>query len=236
MSDKPAPDIEEQVEALEVRESEQRRKAVYSDEDKFVALAAVDLNGGNVYRTAVAIGIPASTLKGWVESRRLRQEQFAELRKEKRGDLAAKVEALAHSALEAAADPAKVAKATFLQLTTGSAILLDKLRILRGQGLDPDPAAELCRLLNINRSQLPDRLELQPGEEIPPEFAGPIIETQPHPSIPNSFEPESINLEPIPEAHHPDCLINPNLPDSCSCGADDRNQAKLKAQDDEPVN
>jgi len=46
--------------------------------------------------------------------------------------------------------------------------------MLRGEGLEPDPAMELCRLLNINRSQLPERLELQPGEEIPPGF-GPII-------------------------------------------------------------
>ena len=46
-------------------------------------------------------------------------------------------------------------------------------------GLYPDTAAELCRLLNINRSQLPPTLELGPGEEIPKEFAH-ILETKPN--------------------------------------------------------
>ena len=55
---------------------------------------------------------------------------------------------------------------------------LIKVRVLRGQGLDPDPAAELCRLLGINRQQLPERLELPPGEEIPEGF-GPVIDVLP---------------------------------------------------------
>lgn len=38
--------------------------------------------------------------------------------------------------------------------------------------------AELCRLLNINRAQLPERLELEPGEEVPEEFA--ILEARPN--------------------------------------------------------
>jgi hypothetical protein len=50
---------------------------------------------------------------------------------------------------------------------------------LLGHGIDPDPDTELCRLLNINRSQLPERLQLNVGDEIPPEFAR-LFEAKPN--------------------------------------------------------
>jgi len=43
-------------------------KTVYTDEDKFIALAAVHLNAGNVYRTAIALGIAETTLRRCVRS------------------------------------------------------------------------------------------------------------------------------------------------------------------------
>jgi hypothetical protein len=84
--------------------------------------------------------------------------------------------------------PVKIEKATLSQTAVTVGVLTDKIRILRGQGLDPDPANELCRLLGIHRDQLPERLELESGEQLPEGFAeslGPIIDVKP--------EPESVN-------------------------------------------
>lgn len=206
----------------------------YSAEFKYSALAALDLNGGNISATAVAYEVPYTTLYRWNQERKARGEEPSELVKRKRGNLAAKLEDKIHSVVESIT-PEVIRKATLSQRSVFIGIGLDKLRILLGQGLDPDPASELCRLLNLNRSQLPPVLELKPGEEIPAEFAGPVIETVQ--STPDSYEPQAPDdFVFIPEAHHPDCLINPHIPDSCSCGADDRNQIKLKAQDDESIN
>jgi hypothetical protein len=52
--------------------------------------------------------------------------------------------------------PSKVAKAILSQSAVALGIAVDKVRLLHGQGLEPDPATELCKLLGINRSQLPD--------------------------------------------------------------------------------
>lgn len=72
-----------------------------------------------------------------------------------------------------------IQKATLSQRGVFVGIGVDKLKMLLGQGIDPDPAAELCRLLNINRSQLPERLELAPGEEIPEGFTH-LLEAKPN--------------------------------------------------------
>lgn len=235
MSDEP----EEVSKALVVSDNgsdkQKRARRTYTEEEKIAALLDLDTNSGNVHRTALALEIPYATLAGWDADRRSGKLQNAIIveRKEKRGDLTLKMESVLHSLVESMAG--KIAKATLSQTAVAAGILTDKIRILRGQGLDPDPAAELCRLLNINRAQLPPTLELAPGEQIPPEFSGQVIETQSSPENPNSFEPEDLN--PGLEAHHPDCLINPAIgPESCSCGAEERNALKLKAQDDEPVN
>jgi len=151
-------------------------KRQYSDEDKATALSAVDANGGNVKLTARQLGIPHKTLDDWAKGRN-QNPTVADLRTKKRGSLADKFEHLAHLLVDAM--PGKIAQATLSQCAITSGIAVDKAVRLRGEGMYPDPAAELCRLLNINRSQLPPTLELEPGEELPPGF-GPILNTTPN--------------------------------------------------------
>lgn len=182
-----------------------RPKRRYSEADKYIALAAVDLNASNVYRTSIALDVPYATLAGWVEDRRAGRLQGAVIQglKETRGGLAEKLESLAHTIVEAM--PTKVGKATLSQCAVTVGIAVDKVRILRGQGLDPDPAAELCRLLGINRKQLPERLELLPGEELPPGFeyldTTATVINAPEPQY--FPEPHSSSFE-DPQPHHPD--------------------------------
>jgi transposase-like protein len=145
-------------------EAKRKRKRQYSDADKAVALVAIDGNGGNVKRTAIQLGIPHKTLDDWAKGRN-QNPAVAELHTRKKGSLADKFENLAHLLVDAM--PEKIAKATLSQCAITSGIATDKAIRLRGEGLYPDPAAELCHLLKINRSQLPERLELKAGEEIP---------------------------------------------------------------------
>lgn len=166
----------------------QRKIRQYLDSEKFTAVAAVDLNGGNIHRSAIALAIPYRTLHDWVQARDNRLPPFGDgsLVKERRGDLATKMESLLHSLVEAM--PAKIEKATLSQTAVTTGIVFDKLRIARGQGLEPDPAMELCRLLGINRSQLPPTLKLEEGEEIPDEVIA-LLDLRKNPD--GSFEVES---------------------------------------------
>lgn len=163
-------------------------KRQYSDEDKATALTALDANGGNVKRTATQLEIPHKTLDDWAKGRN-QNPAVADLRTRKRGSLADKFENLAHLIVDAM--PSKIERATLSQCAVSSGIATDKAIRLRGEGLYPDPATELCHLLKINRNQLPPTLQLEPGEEIP-EGLGPIINTIPSPDNPNSFEVEPV--------------------------------------------
>jgi transposase-like protein len=181
-------------------------KRQYSDADKATALAALDANGGNVKRTAKQLGIPHKTLDDWAKGRN-QNPAVADLRTRKRGSLADKFENLAHLIVDAM--PAKIGKATLSQCAVSSGIATDKAIRLRGEGLYPDPAAELCSLLKINRAQLPPTLQLEPGDEIPEGF-GPIINTVPNLNKPNSYEVEPVKAEP-----------NDNLEDKALMDSDD---------------
>lgn len=163
-------------------------KRQYSDEDKATALTALDANGGNVKRTATQLEIPHKTLDDWAKGRN-QNPAVADLRTRKRGSLADKFENLAHLIVDAM--PSKIERATLSQCAVSSGIATDKAIRLRGEGLYPDPATELCHLLKINRNQLSPTLQLEPGDEIPEGF-GPIINTIPSPDNPNSFEVEPV--------------------------------------------
>jgi len=150
----------------------------YSESDRYSALAAFDMYGGNYHRTSIAYKVPVSTLRAWVKARAARGEGPSNLERERRGSLAAKLESKIHDVVESIT-PEVIQKATLSQRGVFIGIGVDKLKMLFGQGIDPDPAAELCRLLNINRTQLPEKLELLPGDEIPEGFEY-LIETKPN--------------------------------------------------------
>jgi transposase-like protein len=168
MSDEPE---EPPTTALESTSGETRAKRAYSDDEKYMALVALRLNGSNVYRTANALGIPVATLRDWKKQREAGTLVFGEnpLAREKRGDLAAKLEDRVHSVVESI-DDRVIQKATLSQRAVFVGIGIDKLKILKGEGLEPDPRMEICRLMGINQAEIPTSLQLAPGEEIPEEF------------------------------------------------------------------
>lgn len=171
MSDDPSGKHNDQALATHP-EVKRKRKRQYSDEDKAVALAALDANNGLVKRTATQLGIPHKTLDDWAKGRNQHPE-VADLHTRKKGSLADKFENLAHLIVDAM--PAKIAKATLSQCAVSSGIATDKAMRLREERPYPDPTTELCQLLGLKPSQLPAALQLEPGEEIPEGF-GAIID------------------------------------------------------------
>lgn len=101
----------------------------FSDNDKAAALAALDANGGNVYRTAKELNVPRSTLQEWANGRV--SHDVPELRQQKRQDL----HELFLNEIYAIANllPSKREDATYSQLATAAGIFTDKLQLLTGQ-------------------------------------------------------------------------------------------------------
>lgn len=102
----------------------------FSDNDKAAALAALDANGGNVYRTAKEIGVPRSTLQEWANGRV--NHDVPELRHLKKGELAEKLEQVAHAYTDHLLTKSTIVGtgAKDAAVTVGTAI--DKMRLLRG--------------------------------------------------------------------------------------------------------
>ena len=110
-------------------------RRAYSDSQVAEALAVVDACGGNVQRASKTTGVPRKTLEGWTNGRSQRVsapeivDEVAELRHEKRGDLASKMEEVAWRLAEAI--PSKINDAPLNQIALSLGIVIDKMRLLR---------------------------------------------------------------------------------------------------------
>lgn len=103
----------------------------FSDNDKATALAALDANGGNVYKTARELGIGRTTLEGWAKGRGV-NHAMPELRQVKKRELADKLELVAHRYTNHLLMKSTVTETSAKDsaITVGTAI--DKMRLLRG--------------------------------------------------------------------------------------------------------
>lgn len=101
----------------------------YSDQDKAVALAALETHHGNVTEAAAFAGVPRKTLEEWRDGRTA--EDVANIRQEVKQSLADRLEDIAHQYLDVL--PEKIPKATLMQLSTALAIAVDKMQLLRGE-------------------------------------------------------------------------------------------------------
>jgi hypothetical protein len=99
----------------------------YSDEQKAEALAGLDANAGNVTRTARQLSLPRKTLDQWAKGRV--HPGVAELRHQKKEELADRLEALAYQLLDAL--PGKIAGASLIQIAVALGIVIDKMVLLR---------------------------------------------------------------------------------------------------------
>ena len=110
-------------------------RRTYSDSQVAEALAVVDACGGNVQRASQTTGVPRKTLAGWVSGQVQRVsapeviDEMVELRQEKRGDLAERMEEIVWQLAEAI--PGKINDAPLNQVAVSLGILIDKMRLLR---------------------------------------------------------------------------------------------------------
>lgn len=100
----------------------------YTDADRAAALAVLDLHAGDVGKAARLLGIPRKTLEGWARGR---TEVPAELRRQKRAELAVQLEAIAHLILDLVSE--RLPTASVPQLFTGLGITIDKMQLLKRQ-------------------------------------------------------------------------------------------------------
>jgi hypothetical protein len=101
----------------------------YSDDERAAALAALDAHEGDVAKTARAVGVPRKTLEEWAKGRH--HPDVADLRQEKKTELADQLERLAYTL--AAAAYGKIDPASLQQVLTSLGIAVDKMRLLREQ-------------------------------------------------------------------------------------------------------
>jgi hypothetical protein len=106
-------------------------RRTYSTEDKATALLLLDLNRGNVKRAAQVAGIPRKTLAQWKDGKGVSAEVVS-LHYARGSDLADRFEHFIHLMLDSIS-PQKIAEMTGLEAVKASAILVDKMQLLRGQ-------------------------------------------------------------------------------------------------------
>src|ERR1019366_1899153 len=136
----------------------------YSEADKASALAALAANAGNVSGTAKRLGLPRKTLEDWSKGEHV-HEAVAEKCQQKRRELADIFEDMAYQAIDIAAG--KIGDATYMQLMTGSAIAVDKMRLLRDQSTDnhvievstPDQVKAMLAVKRAERLALSEPVE-----------------------------------------------------------------------------
>lgn len=102
----------------------------YTEEDKASALVALDANRGNVYRTALQLGVPRATLQEWRDGRGTNAEVTTS-RQLKKGELSERFESVIHSLLDAV--PKKIAGASLKDLAWTLGVFTDKMLALDGE-------------------------------------------------------------------------------------------------------
>jgi hypothetical protein len=107
-----------------------RRYKKYTDRDKAAALACLDANGGNCFKTAKELNIPRVTLIEWSESRGVSKD-VSEFRQENKKELADMFEELARRSVETAMGLQDHEKTTLAMAATAAGIATDKMQLLR---------------------------------------------------------------------------------------------------------
>jgi transposase-like protein len=103
-------------------------KKTYSDEDRANALAALAANAGDVKATASQLGMPFKTLQNWSKGKGINAD-VANIGPQKKKDLAAKLDAVAHRLADAIGG--KIKAASLQQTAVALGITIEKARLLR---------------------------------------------------------------------------------------------------------
>jgi hypothetical protein len=112
-------------------EEKVRTRRRYSDQERADAMMVLTANQGNLAATAIDTGIPYHTLRHWAAGDR--HPEATQMAKEKMPPLADRLEEIASLLAEGMDDPLKIRKAPLNQIAVALGVLIDKVRLLRGQ-------------------------------------------------------------------------------------------------------
>lgn len=126
---------------------------VYDARDRAIVFATLDSNGGNVRQTSRQIGVPGSTIRGWLKRPQDGEEAalVSRIRARKRRSLSDKFKRLAHKAVGVASR--KVDDLNGYQATLVAGIATDKAALLDGMPTQIIGTAD-PRLANLTVAQL----------------------------------------------------------------------------------
>jgi hypothetical protein len=115
--------------------SKKPTKRQYSDNDKALALATLDANGGDVRKTAKTLKMPESTLSDWSKNRGVNKE-VTEIREVKKKELSERLEDVAYKLtdnLMIRADSELSILVPMKDIATSLGIVVDKMQLLKGE-------------------------------------------------------------------------------------------------------
>lgn len=108
-----------------------RPRRRYTDQERAEAMLVLTANGGNLSATAIDTGIPYHTLRHWAAGDR--HPEAVQMAQEKMLPLADRLEEVASLLAEGMDDPLRIHKAPLNQIAVALGIVIDKIRVLRGQ-------------------------------------------------------------------------------------------------------
>lgn len=129
----------------------------YSDNDKATALAALDANEGNLYKTARQLNISISTLQSWANASEDKAEKLEPLRNRKRKELHEVLRDLAYQITSVIPD--KLNDANLQQTSVSLGIVLEKMQLLEGKATerveytDTERATRITAILDRGRER-----------------------------------------------------------------------------------
>ena len=133
----------------------------YTDADRASAILAVRANGGNILKTANQLGLDHQTLRYWVNG--VAHPEATDIANAVQADMAKKLEEVAYKLIDSV--PGKIEKASLKDVANALSIVIDKMRLLRGESTSAPGMSEEDRLLRLteimqkaqNRINSPDQ-------------------------------------------------------------------------------
>ncbi len=110
---------------------EKTKRRVYSDREKAEALALLDINGGNFYRTAQALGIPRADIQHWAKGKGVSAD-VSILRQQKTLEYGTRFGELMEMILDSVT-PADLERASLKDKFISAAVAFDKRQLAFGQ-------------------------------------------------------------------------------------------------------
>lgn len=170
-----------EVKALESRSTTYRD---YPEELKASVIAAIEANGGNVSATSKLFNISGDTVRYWW----LNSERYREIQSPSAGNLADKLENIAHNTADSIAEH-DLSVVALRDKAAVLAVVIDRMQLLRGAPTSIIESSDRVELSIVLRAAIESGFDLAGVIDVTPEPGG-QVET----SLSPTLEPESLSI------------------------------------------